>query len=277
MDGFRACLERHCGRVVRLVPAVMEPGASSALWLRTAGAHYFYYEAQTSPFHQAYIVLHLAARMLLSKEAGTAVDLRLVPDVSPQLISLMLGDDAQHAVTDGEADAFAFQVLGQKPYGLLARRRLRQLRPLRNALLDAVPEATYATAPGLRTSARYRLYQAVIEIRDAMLALRPYRDRQVAMGAAAAARAAGLIGDDLAAAVEGAVLAHAVRARKGNRRSDSEPAAYGLAPAVGPDLRSEAAWLVKVSRAHAEYALADRQTVTGQPVARRKVPRRLPT
>ena len=71
LSAFGACLERHTGRVAELVPVVMDAGAPSGVWLRTARADYFYYEEQTSPFHQAHIVLSLAARLLLG-EIGRA-------------------------------------------------------------------------------------------------------------------------------------------------------------------------------------------------------------
>src|ERR1017187_7245479 len=88
---FRACLERHTHRAVELVPAAMAPGAPSGTFFSTAGADYLYYEQQTTPFHQAHIVLAMAAHVLLGDVASPSVDPRLAPDVSPDLIRLMLG------------------------------------------------------------------------------------------------------------------------------------------------------------------------------------------
>lgn len=85
--------------------------------------------------------------------------------------------------------------------------------PLHAALREAVPEITGAAACGFWPAASLRLHRQVIRIRDAALALRPYRDRQVAGVATRAARAAGLGEGDLAAVVEASVLSAAMRAR----------------------------------------------------------------
>lgn len=259
LDGFRACLEQHCRRVVLLVPAAMDAGGPSGTWIQGAGADYLYYESQTSPFHQAHIVLHLAARMLFAAGEGTTVDPRLVPDVSPHLVSLMLGDGgARGPVAPLEAETFAFLVLEQAGgtlSGSAVRQSLRQLQQLRAAVLDAVPEAAYATASVVPLAARFRLHQTVVEIRDATLALSPYRDPRVVKAATIAADAAGLAGDDAAAAVEAAVLAGALRAVKGGEPTNPRPGNTGLGPVIGMDLRSETGWLLKVSRELARFPL----------------------
>jgi len=253
---FRACLEKLTGRVVELVPVVMEPGVPSGIWLRTAGADYLYYEEQTSPFHQAHIVLALAAQLLLSDAADPSVDPRLMPDVSPELMRLMLGATACSQVTQREAEELAFMALEHaRPVSYpqpLARRALRQLRPLHAALREAVPEIAATAAPGIWPTPSGRLHRQVIQIRDAALALRPYRDPEAASAATRAACAAGLTGDELAATAEAAVLAPAVCAWKSGRPAPRTPGRTGGLPVLGPDLRSETAWLVKVSRAFAQ-------------------------
>jgi hypothetical protein len=251
MDELGTCLERRRRRSVRLLPMVMEPGAPSGVWIGTADTDCLYYEEQTSPFHQAHIVLHLAGQMLLGDGRGPAIDSRLVPSVSQQLIGLMLSGDEQDAATRLEAETFAFLVLRRDhrgPSAPAARRLLRQLRPLHAAAVGAFPEV-HATMPGAPKTARLRLHLMVIEIRDAGLALRPYRDPQVAVAAVAAAQAEGLTGDDLAAAAEAAVLASALRARMARRPRASKPWDTGIAPPIGPDLADEAYWLARVSRA----------------------------
>jgi hypothetical protein len=256
---FRTCLEQHCRRAVRLVPLTTAPGAPSGVWVRARDADYLYYERLTSPFHQAHIVVHLAACMLLGERTGSAVDRRLVPDLSPQFVSLMLGPDTHNPVSHLEAEAFAFLVLdgaGQPPSRPMAMRSLRRLRALHDHVLRAAPEALGTTAVNEVPTLRARLHRSVVEIRDAALALRPYRDANVAAAAAVAAREAGLTGDVAAAEVEAAVLADAIRGRKAGRPSDSGPESIHPS-AVGPDLRSEAAWLLKVSRAFTRLALND--------------------
>jgi hypothetical protein len=253
MDGLRSRLDRMSDRVVELAPMIMEPGAPSGVWFRTDGADYLCYEAGTSAFHQAHIVVQLAAHTLLAGAAGPTADARLVPDVSPRLAEVMLGDAARSLVSETEAEDFAFRALegiSGFPSGLGARRALRQLRPLRGALLAAVPEAAHRAASGGPAGARSRLYWAVIEIRDAALVLRPYRDRREAT-----VSAAGLAGDELAAAAEAAMLAGAVRARKAGQPVRPAAAGAGYVPVAGGDLRSEAEWLVKVARAFSRLPL----------------------
>jgi hypothetical protein len=251
MDELGKRLEQRRRRTVRLLPMVMEPGTPSGVWIGTADADYLYYEEQTSPFHQAHIVLHLAARMVLGEGSGPAIDTRLVPDVSQRLIGLMLGTGEQNTVTHLEAETFAFLALERDqrmPSAPAAWRLLRQLRPLHAATRDVSPGTAHLKVPGISHMARFRLHQMVIEIRDAGLALRPYRDRQVAAAATAVAQAAGLAGDDAAAATEAAVLAGALLDRKAGRPAVPKPWGTGSAPPIGADLASEARWLARVSR-----------------------------
>ena len=255
LGAFRASLERHAGVVVKLVPAVMPPGAPSGVFFRTHSTCYLCYEQHTSPLHQAHIVLSLASHLVLGDAADSPIDRRLVPDLSPQLVKLMLGDVPSRAVAQAEAETFAFVALectGAAAYPpALTRRALRRLMPLRSALCDAIPEAASIVVPDGRRALRFRLYQRVIEIRDAALMLRPYRDPEVASAAARAAHADGLSGRELAATVEAAVLAAAVRAWNAGRPALNPAGDTGMAPALGLGLRSEADWLAAVSRAFA--------------------------
>ena len=257
---FARCLERQTGRYIEMIPAVMTTSSPSGARVRTAGADYLYYEEETSPYHQAHIMLFLAAGMLLAAGPGPSVDPRVTPDVSPQLLRLMLPGTTGGTVDHLEAETFAFLAL--KHVGLaalplpLAWRAIRQLGPLRSGLSEAVPEVASARVSGPWPASTLRLHQQVIEIRDAALALRPFRDQEVASDAAKAGRAAGLAGDDLDAAVEGAVLAAAVRARNAGHPVRQPDDAAGPTTAPGRDLRSEASWLAKVSRAFSDVQRA---------------------
>ena len=185
IDAFRVELQRCCARAVELRPVVTHSGAPPGLWLRTADADYLYYESQTSPFHQANILLLLTARLLVNDRSGTTFDPRLVPDLSPEMVRLILGDDTQIAEAEDEAERLVYQAIEhahRRLPGPTAMRLLRQLRPLHAALLDAVPEAARAEVPG-RPGPRVRLHQAVVEIREAVLALRPYVEPQLATAA----------------------------------------------------------------------------------------------
>jgi hypothetical protein len=99
-------------------------------------------------------MLFLAAHVLLGDTASPSVDLRLIPDVSPDLARMMLGETAGNPVTELEAETFAFVALEHGRRASypppLARRALRCLRPLHSALREAVPEATNAAACWLR-------------------------------------------------------------------------------------------------------------------------------
>jgi hypothetical protein len=216
--------------------------------VQTAETDYLYYERQTSPFHQAHILLHLAARLLLNNQSGLTLDPALVPDLSPRLVRLILGVDVQVSQADAEAENLAILSLereNRRPSRVNARRMLRQLAPLRAALLAAVPEAARVTG---QTAPRPRLHQAVVEIRDAVLALRPYWDEQIVQSAHQEADAAGLTGKARACSLEATVLAAALRAKAASVPASGPSPVHGWQHMPGRDLLSEAAWLVKVSR-----------------------------
>jgi hypothetical protein len=250
---FGACLQRRVGGVIELLPAAMPSGAPSGTLLKTGRTSFLCYERDTSPLHQAHIVLSLAAQ-LLHGEAGPLIDRRLVPDLDPQLIRLMLGDAQGSALPQADAEMFAFLVLERAGAVALpsgpARRAFRWLAPLRSVLCAAVPEAA-SVLPDTRHGARFQLYRRVIEIRDAALALGPYRDPEVASAAAQAAFTAGYSGIGHAAMVEAAVLAAAARTWDAGRPVRRPAGRRGRGPALSLDLRSEADWLVAVSRAFA--------------------------
>jgi len=267
IDGFRVELERYCARAIEFRPVVTDSGAPPGLWLRTAAADYLYYESQTSPFHQAHILFLLTGRLLLNEGSGITFDLRLVPDLSPEIARLILGDDTQIAGTEDEdeAERLVFRAMEhahRRLPGPAARRLLRQLRPLHAALLDAVPEAARPEVPG-RPGPRVRLHQAVIEIREAVLALRPYVDPELAAAARKVMHPARLAGDEIAAAVEASVLAAALRARASGPPVLAAGGVPGWQHMPGPDLPSEAAWLVRVARAFDRDSLAGKAEASG--------------
>ena len=96
----------------------------------------------------------------------------------------------------------------------------------------------------MQATPRARLHQAVVEIRDAVLALRPYWDRRVLEAARRQADAAGLTGEDRAASVEAAVLAAALRAKAAGAPALGGGGTLEWQHRPGRDLPSEAAWLV---------------------------------
>ncbi|WP_030226864.1 MAB_1171c family putative transporter [Actinoalloteichus caeruleus] len=144
-------------------------------------------------------------------------------------------------------------------------RAYRELRPLWAALYEAVPEIALTSPDAVkgdygRRDVGMRLYRRVIEIRDGVLALRPYRDPSVAEQVGGAGRAAGLTGEDLAATVEAAVISAAIAGARSGRPvdpggGDSASPDPGPETALPPDLASETAFLRRVSVAFVSSAL----------------------
>lgn len=256
MPGFRVRLEECTGREVHLVEAAMTPGTPSGIWLRTTAADYLYYEEQTSSFHQAHIVLHLSAHLLLGGPVPAVFDSRLAP--SERLAEMMLGEVAPSSLTEVDAEEFAYLALRPAGRFMTPRtmtRALRLLRPLHSALIDAVPLAGRSIAPGDQSDVGRQLYRVVLEIREAALALRPFRRPETKAAAAECAREVGLADHQSAAIGEAVALAGAIRLGRTGRVAPS--AVEDRVHATGPDLASEAVWLAQVSRAFEKLSLDD--------------------
>lgn len=146
IDGLRSSLERYLERPVRMVPVSMGPDAPSGVFIQTAAADYYYYEQQTSPFHQMHITLSLAGRALASSPGRLTIDPRLIPAIEPHIAAPVLGDGPPGRLDGRAADGFA--VLAAARAGMsecpapVAWRLLRRLRPLHEALTAAVPQAS---------------------------------------------------------------------------------------------------------------------------------------
>jgi hypothetical protein len=144
---------------------------------------------------------------------------------------------------------------GTVPAGRRARsvcaayRSLLALRPLWKAMRDAFPEVILFTPrravielAGV-DDVHLRLYRRVIEIRDGMLALRPYLP--------AGPPAAGDVAAADPAAAEAAAIAVALRRRVDGAPADGPEGTEGSEGAwqpVGPEVTDEVAWLSRVSR-----------------------------
>ena len=180
LERFGGWLEGRTQRRTRLLPVVMEPGGPTGALIRRGGEDCLHYEEQTSWFHQAHIVLSLAARLLLPQDGENS--LPEVAGVSPRLLRLMLGDAAGSPISRGEAEAFAFLVMDRvRPAcaPLVARRTYRQLQPLR--MVWAKPSRKFILRlwmasghPGTGCLSK------IMGIRDAALAIKGYRDLQAA-------------------------------------------------------------------------------------------------
>jgi hypothetical protein len=131
------------------------------------------------------------------------------------------------------------------------------LYPLWRSLYEAAPQI--ALHPGPRWAdrlppgnVRYRLTRRVIEIRDGLLLLRPYRSPDAADEARALARGHGLKGLELSATVEAAEIAMALRARRAAAAPATATTGFSeSAPRLGPAPRiaDEISWLARVTYA----------------------------
>jgi len=129
----------------------------------------------------------------------------------------------------------------------------RRLYPLWHDLYEATPGIALPSTWSM-TDLNYRLCRRVIEIRDGLLAVRPYRDPEVRRRALRCGKAAGLTGDELRAAVAAAQLKAALIAKaEGGARACSTGSAddreiFELCP--GDGLAGEAAWLAQIAGAY---------------------------
>jgi hypothetical protein len=255
LEGLGESLGHYLGREVYLNPFSVGLGEASGFFLRTAGVDRLCYQTQTSPFHQAHTVAYLAGQALLNDPARPTVDPRLVPHLGIQLIRLILGADTELAevADDGHADVFAMRLLARagicECQAREARRLHRALAPLHEALAGVVPEAVRPRPAGVPGSARFRLYWRVVEIRDAMLALRPYRDQSSAT-ARGATNGHGNYSDD-AALTEARLLASGLTAKRAGWLPRPATTLAGQ-PGASIDMRADARWLARVAQAFAQ-------------------------
>jgi hypothetical protein len=132
-------------------------------------------------------------------------------------------------------------------------RHYQHLGPLWRALYRAEPAIALDPPAGPDVlhvgRLRLRLYRRVIEIRDGLLALRPYREDAVAAAARERARRAGLTGQRLEAAVEAAAVVAALR----SRATGDQPASAAVTVAGGADLASDTVFLSRVARAYRKH------------------------
>jgi hypothetical protein len=133
-------------------------------------------------------------------------------------------------------------------------RSLRRLYSLWIALRRSCPEIALLPAPSSLVDVwdvrdvKFRLYRRVIEIRDGILALRPYGDPMVVAAAAQSCREEKLGTDETEAVVEavGIVVGQCAKERGEGRVGELDGAKGG-----GNDLDQETAYLGRVARAYA--------------------------
>ncbi|NUT98512.1 MAG: hypothetical protein HOY78_41535 [Saccharothrix sp.] len=137
----------------------------------------------------------------------------------------------------------------------------RRLGPLWRALYRAEPAIALdpPRVPDVLVlrNLRLRVYRRVIEIRDGLLALQPYRDPAVTQAAHDQATAYGLTDRHREVVVEATAVTIALRARAGGTRH-VPPASSPTSTVGGADLAEDTAFLAAVSRAYRRRA--DRPT-----------------
>ncbi|HZM76423.1 MAG TPA: MAB_1171c family putative transporter [Candidatus Limnocylindrales bacterium] len=138
--------------------------------------------------------------------------------------------------------------------GWLYRYRLYQrLGPLWHALYRVEPAIALdpPRVPDLLRVSQLRLhvYRRVIEIRDGLLALQPYRDPFIAATTTERATRAGMRGQELAATIEAATIAAALQ----SRTAKTPPTALSPSIAGGGDLHSDTAFLSQVAYAYRKH------------------------
>ncbi|ASR39938.1 hypothetical protein BAY61_32160 (plasmid) [Prauserella marina] len=132
------------------------------------------------------------------------------------------------------------------------RRTSLQLTPLWELLTEAIPHTAWTTGTSLS--------DRVIDIRDGLLLLAPYRRDEPAQAAAAAAEAAGLTGSHRAAVIEAAEIVAALR-EQGN--DDQPPPQPPPTPDHATDaLDTEADWLAQVADALSSPIVESFRTTT---------------
>jgi hypothetical protein len=198
---------------------------------------------------------------------GCGFGLLYVAEKIGYLIAVLLGSSPSAAVESSVARMLAvvgglFVLVGslvpalypawrRTVHRVSAYRAHRELHPLWSALRDLHPEIALDPASSdFRDRLRvrdldFRLYRRIIEIRDGLLALRPFLDADVARRSREDALRRGLTGNDVEAAVEAGVLAAGIE----NARKKRQPATVLAASQDGgKDFMSEVEWWLQIVR-----------------------------
>lgn len=219
------------GWVLRIRPVVARRVLRFSLWVVAAGA-----------------VMQVVAAVVRLVSLGLR---HLDDDVSPALVGnldlvvgllvslgfLTLALGAIVPLTDG--------AVREIPRARAQRRANRTLEPLWRALNTEFPElALKLRSPGPGRA----LYRRVVEIRDGLVLLSPHFDDVVAREAGRRSRAAGEDDEDRRAAVQAALVRHALDARREGRPPPSQTAHLDDAADSPRDWEDDAASLMRLAR-----------------------------
>jgi hypothetical protein len=131
-------LAKKRGRRISFI-SLPEPRAidtPSALWIAYEDADVICVEDATSPFHREHLIAHEIGHMLCNHSTPLKLEgdyaRRLVPDLHPDLVSLMLGRTSYTSEQEREAETLATLILSR------ARRAATTPPAARSDVADAV-------------------------------------------------------------------------------------------------------------------------------------------
>ncbi|MFJ9707649.1 MAB_1171c family putative transporter [Streptomyces sp. NPDC101234] len=174
--------------------------------------------------------------------------------LSEDLLSTTLGMLTAVLLTAGATATLWGERITAPLRRLRARRAHRALEPLWAALHAELPEIALdpdaaRRRPGLR-QAEFARYRRVIEIRDGILALRPYQWAEPLDRAVRELDRTGVEAVDREAALEAVVIAAALENKRAGRPYGGTPDQAGPTPSTRLEtVEDEAAWLVRVAGA----------------------------
>jgi hypothetical protein len=137
------------GRRIVVCPTSTRP-APCGLWLAASSRDYIFYEAETTPLHQAHIVLHELAHLVCGHQSAQVLEpelLRsLLPDLEPSVLQRVLRRASYDTEQEQEAELLASMLLERlapresaSPIDAEAQAALEQLR--RSLEAQASPSA----------------------------------------------------------------------------------------------------------------------------------------
>jgi hypothetical protein len=102
------------GRPIVLWPVVRRPGMCG-LWAAMPARDYIFYESDTSPVHQAHIILHELAHLIWGHQSAHILDLdllqSLLPDLDPAMLETVLRRAQYDTNEEREAEVLASLLL----------------------------------------------------------------------------------------------------------------------------------------------------------------------
>lgn len=106
------------GRPIFVCPASARP-APCGVWIAAPGRDYIFYEADTTPLHQAHIVFHELAHLLCGHQAAQVLEPALLhallPDIEPTILERVLRRATYETVQEQEAELLASLLLQRLP------------------------------------------------------------------------------------------------------------------------------------------------------------------